>query len=83
MSISRNLFSDSDLEDAQSVANAFFQPTPRPPAQPRKNDRESRLKEVAGVLGVSTQAISQIEQRALAKCREWCEANGWRLEDVL
>ena len=52
---------------------------------------EYGLTEIARELGlksrqgspVSHQAVSQIEQRALRKCRQWCDAHGYRLADLL
>lgn len=41
------------------------------------------LGEVAEALGVTRQAVQQIEVRAIRKCRAWCERHGYRLEDLL
>ena len=81
--ISKNLLTDSDLEDAQHVAAFLCRPAPRPPRRNRHPDRERGLKEVAMLLGVSSQAVSQVELRALRKCRAWCAEQGLRIEDVL
>ena len=41
------------------------------------------LEEVAAELGVSREQVRIIEQRALRKCRAYCEARGLRLDDLL
>ncbi|MCF7985194.1 MAG: hypothetical protein K9L70_12385 [Thiohalocapsa sp.] len=46
-------------------------------------DARMTLDELAAELGMSRQAVHQIEQKALEKCRRWCRARGLRLEDVL
>lgn len=39
--------------------------------------------EVAQSLGLSRQAVEQIERRALIKCRKWCETHGYELSDLV
>jgi DNA-directed RNA polymerase sigma subunit (sigma70/sigma32) len=41
------------------------------------------LEEVAAELGIHREQVRIIEQRALRKCRAYCEARGLRLEDLL
>jgi len=41
------------------------------------------LEEVAAELGISREQVRVIEQRALRKCRAYCEARRLRLEDLL
>ena len=41
------------------------------------------LEEVAAELGLSREQVRVIEQRALRKCRAYCEARGLRLDDLL
>jgi hypothetical protein len=41
------------------------------------------LEEVAAELGLSRERVRVIEQRALRKCRAYCEARGLRLDDLL
>lgn len=44
---------------------------------------EYTLQEIGSVMGVNGERIRQIEVAALRKCRQWCEANGYRPEDLL
>ncbi len=39
--------------------------------------------EIAVAIGVSEARARQIGSRALRKCRLWCQANGYRLGDLL
>jgi len=39
--------------------------------------------EIADELGLSEVRTRQIYARALRKCRLWCEAHGYRLEDLI
>ncbi|MCG6898075.1 MAG: hypothetical protein LJE61_10185 [Thiocapsa sp.] len=41
------------------------------------------LEEVAAEMGIRREQVRVIEQRALRKCRVYCEARGLRLEDLL
>lgn len=41
------------------------------------------LDEVSQELGINREQVKKIEQQALKKCRSFCEARGWRLEDLL
>ena len=41
------------------------------------------LEYVAVELGISREQVRVIEQRALRKCRTYCEARGLRLDDLL
>ena len=41
------------------------------------------LEECAAELGVTKERARQIEVKALAKCRDWCDRNGYRMEDLL
>lgn len=48
-----------------------------------KNDRNCSLDDVAKELGVSIERARVIEQTALRKCKDWCDANGFDLEQML
>lgn len=48
-----------------------------------KNDRACSLEEVAQEMGISIERARKIEATALAKCRDWCEENGYDLEMML
>jgi transcriptional regulator with XRE-family HTH domain len=39
--------------------------------------------EVASILGVSRETVRRIERRALQKCRAWCDAHGYKLDDLI
>lgn len=39
--------------------------------------------EVAAALGLHPEAVRKIERRALAKCRDWAQARGLDLSDLL
>lgn len=65
-----------------------------PQASPKRccDDREQfenpgiwncTLDEVGQELGVNREQVRRIEQQALKKCRAFCKAQGWRLEDLL
>lgn len=41
------------------------------------------LEEIAMALGVSRERVRQIEERALRRCRQWCERHGYELADLL
>jgi hypothetical protein len=41
------------------------------------------LEEVGAEVGMHREQVRIIEQRALRKCRAYCEAHGLRLEDLL
>jgi DNA-directed RNA polymerase sigma subunit (sigma70/sigma32) len=41
------------------------------------------LREIGHQLGISYEMVRQIEKRALAKARSWCQAHGYELEDLL
>jgi len=38
---------------------------------------------IATELGCTPQRVRQIEALALRKCRDWCAAHGYRLEDLI
>ncbi len=40
-------------------------------------------RQIARELGITHQRVQQIEREALRKCRTWCVAHGYRLEDLL
>jgi hypothetical protein len=48
-----------------------------------QNPCHCTLEEVAKELGVSREQARMIEQRALRKCRAFCQAHGLRLDDLL
>jgi len=41
------------------------------------------LAEIAAERGVTPQRVTQIERRALERCKAWCKANGLALADLL
>jgi hypothetical protein len=49
----------------------------------RQNPYHCTLEEVAKELGVSRERARMIEQRALRKCRAFCQARGLCLDDLL
>lgn len=54
---------------------------------PEKPERHNAwlctLDDVATELGVSREQAKKIEQRALRKCRAFCEARGFHMEDLV
>lgn len=52
----------------------------RAPRAPRIGLTQS---EVAADLGISQQTVAETEQRALRKCRLWCEQHGLKLDDLI
>lgn len=53
------------------------------PASDPESLYEMTLDEVAEVIGLSRERTRQIEQKALRKLRRWCQASGYRPEDLL
>ena len=49
----------------------------------RLRDNGVTLDVVAQKLGVSRERARQLEAQALKKCRRWCNARGYRLEDLV
>ncbi len=46
-------------------------------------DAETDVFEIAFEMRISEARVRQIQARALRKCRAWCAAHGYRLEDLL
>ena len=80
---------EPELAHALEVANRLpWRPSTkqskREPKTKRSSDFHATLDECAEALGgLSRERVRQIEAIALAKARAWCEAQGWRLEDLL
>ena len=67
-----------------SPALWFFNPCPDDGGERTlQNPEFCTLEEVAADLGIHREQVRVIEQRALRKCRAYCEAWGLRLEDLL
>ena len=49
----------------------------------RLRDNSVTLEVIAVQLGVTRERVRQIEVKALAKCRKWCAARGYKMEDLL
>lgn len=39
--------------------------------------------QIADILGISRPTVTNIKNRALRKCKAWCDTNGLTLEDLL
>jgi len=76
------LINDEVFADVQRLLHWTPEPAPKRPP-PRRRQTFMEPGEIAAALGVSRQAIAQTEKRALAKCRRYCERNGWQLRDLL
>jgi len=48
-----------------------------------KDGDEETTEDIAAELGLSPQRVLQIQATALRRCRDWCKARGYRLEDLL
>jgi hypothetical protein len=81
------LANDSAVEDAQWLAWRVcpVELTPRVERTREERPAGASLAEIAGELGVSHQAASQVIQRAMAKCRRYLARRypGLKLEDLL
>ena len=73
-------FHDNDLNEWARVY--------RPPVEPLKRgeievEPEQTFREIAQQLGVTPQAVQQLQRSALKKCYAWCRERGLRLEDLI
>ena len=85
--MSTHICSDADIDEMHRTW-AFLDRYEPPPKRPReegkrKVGRPLTLEESAAALGITREAVRQIENRALGKCRAWAEAHGYRLTDLL
>ncbi|MBK5963130.1 hypothetical protein CCR95_03235 [Thiocystis minor] len=53
-----------------------------PPADRCSRPGET-LDAVAAPLGMTRKRVRQIELQALNKCRQWCNEQGWMLDDLV
>ena len=85
--MSTHIISEDSITELHRVW-AFMDRYEPPPKRPReegkrKVGRSASLEEAARILGVTREAVRQIENRALGKCKTWAEAHGYRAEDLL
>jgi hypothetical protein len=74
---------EADLAEGLRTAWKLYQPAPYQRRELPKPHGEVSHEEIGRLLGVSKQAVAQLEARALRKCRAWCRLHGYELEDLL
>jgi DNA-directed RNA polymerase sigma subunit (sigma70/sigma32) len=87
--MSTHILSEDSIQELHRVWGFLNRPEPRaerrPAAaeRPREAGRDLSLEEVAQILGVTREAVRQVENLALKKCRAWGSQNGYQVEDLL